>query len=75
MQTLLGLYFSINFVYGIIQRHFRLERVYKINKEASVTGVDKNLVNQFVPEASINNIISSEQNYVNKSKNNENIEM
>ena len=50
------------------QRHFRLERVYKINKEASVTGVDKNLVNQFVPEASINNIIPSEQNYVNNTK-------
>lgn len=54
------------------QRHFRLERVYKINKEASVTGVDKNLVNQFVPEASINNIIPSEQNYVNNAKKNMN---
>lgn len=54
---------------GMKERHFRLERIYEINKGDSATGADIKSTNQFGTESPINNIIPSEQNYVNNDKN------
>jgi len=54
----------------INERHFRLERVYKVNEGDLVTGADKKSPNQFVPKSpSVNNIIQQDNNYVNSTEN------
>ena len=57
---------------GAEERHFRLERIYEIKEGDSATGADIKSTSQVVTESpSINNIIPSEQNYVNDTKNNQ----
>lgn len=52
------------------ERHFRLERVYKVNEGDLVTGLSNNIPDQFVPKSpSINNIIPKDNKYVNSTEN------
>ncbi len=56
-------------VSGNLERHFRLERVYKINEVDTVTGTDKS-INRFVPvSTSNNNIIHPKQANIQDIKN------
>lgn len=59
---------------GAEERHFRLERIYEIKEGDSATGADIKSTSQVGTESpSINNIIPSEQNYVNNTENNQKI--
>lgn len=59
---------------GAEERHFRLERIYEIKEGDSATGADIKSTSQVGTESpSINNIIPSEQNYVNNAENNQKI--
>lgn len=54
---------------GTEERHFRLERIYEIKEGDSATGADIKSTSQVGTESpSINNIIPSEQNYVNNAE-------